>query len=205
MTNHRSRPLVAFTALAALAAAPVTAFAHAGGHAHSHGALESFAHAFAHPFTGADHLAAMLAVGMWSAIAVQPAWRAPAAFVALLVAGCVAGFAGLAVPGVEPMIAASVLILGLLVAVQKRLPWGAAAVLVGVFAFFHGAAHGTELAADTGGLAVAALIGMAAGSATLHLSGMALGHAVLQRHQWIARVTGAATALLGAFMLTRLA
>jgi hydrogenase/urease accessory protein HupE len=67
----------------------------------------------------ADHLAAMLAVGAWSALTVTPAWRAPAAFVALLVAGALAGFAGLWVPGVEPMIAASVLVLGLLVAVQK--------------------------------------------------------------------------------------
>ncbi|MPM97300.1 hypothetical protein SDC9_144473 [bioreactor metagenome] len=167
--------------------------------------MDSFALAFAHPFTGADHLAAMVAVGVWSAIAVRPAWRAPLAFVALLVAGCVAGFAGLSVPGVEPMIAASVLVLGLLVAMQKRMAWGAAATLVGVFAFFHGVANGAELAANTGRMALAALAGMALGSAVLHLAGMGLGHAVQTRHQWLARVGGAATALLGVFMLTRLA
>ncbi|QNP47351.1 HupE/UreJ family protein [Diaphorobacter aerolatus] len=192
------------SAAAAFAVIPSTVFAHVGDHGHSHNLIDSFTSAFAHPFTGADHLAAMVAVGMWSAIAVRPAWRAPVAFVALLIAGCVAGFAGLAVPGVEPMIAASVLVLGLLVAVQKRLPWGVAAGIAGVFAFFHGAAHGAELSADTAMMALAALIGMAAGSATLHLFGMGLGHALLQRHAWIARVGGAATALLGAVMLTRL-
>lgn len=196
--------LIAASTTAALAAAPLSAMAHVGEHVHSHSVLGSFAQAFAHPFTGADHLAAMVAVGMWSAIAVRPMWRAPLAFVALLVAGCVAGFEGLAVPGVEPMIAASVLVLGLLVAVQKRIPWGVAAMIAGVFAFFHGAAHGAELTADTALMTLAALTGMALGSATLHIAGIGLGHAVQQRHQWIARAGGAATALLGAFMLTRL-
>ena len=98
-----------------------------------------------------------------------------------------------------------VLVLGLLVAVQKRMPWSVAALLAGVFAFFHGAAHGAELASDTGLMAAAALAGMALGSATLHLTGMALGNAALQRHAWIARAGGVATAALGAFMLTRLA
>ncbi len=198
------KPLRRLTAFA-LVASPLSAFAHVGEHSHSHSALESFVQAFAHPFTGADHLAAMLAVGVWSALAVRPMWRAPMAFIALLVAGCIAGFAGLLIPGVEPMIAASVLVLGLLVATQKRMPWGIAAGLAGVFAFFHGAAHGAELSSDTGLLAAAALAGMALGSATLHLTGMAVGGMVLQRHQWIARAGGAATALLGAFMLTRLA
>lgn len=187
------------------AALPFAALAHMGGHPHAHGVADSFAHAFVHPFTGLDHLAAMLAVGAWSALAVRPAWRAPAAFVALLVLGALAGFSGMWVPGVEPMIAASVLMLGLLVAVHKRMPWSAAASLAGVFAFFHGAAHGYELAGDGGAAAFGALAGMAAGSAVLHVIGMLLGHAVTQRHQWIARSGGAATALLGAFMLTRLA
>lgn len=188
-----------------LATLPFAALAHVGGQPHTHGLADSFAQGFAHPFTGLDHLSAMLAVGAWSALAVRPAWRAPAAFVVLLVLGALAGFGGMWVPGVEPMIAASVLILGLLVAVHKRMPWGAAALLAGVFAFFHGAAHGYELAGDGGAAALGALAGMAAGSAVLHVAGMLLGHAVMQRHQWIARAGGAATALLGAFMLARLA
>ncbi|MOA49464.1 HupE / UreJ protein [compost metagenome] len=85
------------------------------------------------------------------------------------------------------------------------MPWGAAAALAGVFAFFHGAAHGHELAGDTGLSAVAALAGMALGSALLHLFGMLLGRVVLQRHRLLAGLGGAATAALGALMLTRLA
>ncbi|MDH1291140.1 HupE/UreJ family protein [Comamonas terrigena] len=194
------------TLTAAAAALPLSALAHVGadGGGH-HNFLDSLSHAFAHPFTGADHLAAMLAVGAWSALTVTPAWRAPAAFVALLVAGALAGFAGLWVPGVEPMIAASVLVLGLLVAVQKKMPWVLAAALAGVFAFFHGAAHGFELAGDTGWAAVGALTGIALGSGLLHVCGMVLGKAVMQRHQWAAKLGGGATAALGAFMLTRLA
>ena len=201
----QAKPLIA-SATAALAALPLAALAHpsadAGAHYH---ALDAAMHAFAHPFTGADHLAAMVAVGAWSALTVRPAWRAPAAFVALLVAGALAGFAGLQLPGVEPMIAASVLVLGLLLALQRKMPWGAAATLAGVFAFFHGAAHGLELAGDTGLAAVAALAGMALGSALLHLAGMLLGHGLLQRHRLLASLSGAATAALGAFMLIRLA
>ncbi|WP_417285494.1 HupE/UreJ family protein [Comamonas sp.] len=197
--------IILSTATAA-AALPLSAMAHVGadGGGHHH-FLDSFSHALAHPFTGADHLAAMLAVGAWSALTVTPAWRAPLAFVALLVAGALAGFAGLWVPGVEPMIAASVLVLGLLLAVQKKMAWGAAAGLAGMFAFFHGAAHGYELAADTGMAAMGALAGMALGSALLHVCGMVLGQALLQRHRWLASLGGAATAVLGVFMLTRLA
>lgn len=214
----------------AASAASLPALAHVGsdGGGH-HNFLDTLTHALAHPFTGADHLAAMIAVGAWSALAWKPAqgaarpnaarpgaarpgaarntsvWQIPTAFVALLVAGCLAGFAGLQVPAVEPMIAASVLVLGLLVMVQKKMARGAAAGLVGVFAFFHGAAHGYELFAEAGSTAVAALLGMSLGSAALHMAGMLLGHGLLQRHRWLAAASGAATAALGLLMLTRLA
>ena len=198
--------ILATLAASAAAALPLSALAHVGGDAGGHhNFLDTAAHALAHPFTGADHLAAMLAVGAWSALTVTPAWRAPAAFVAFLVAGAAAGFAGLSVPGVEPMIAASVLVLGLLVAVQKKMPWILAAALAGVFAFFHGAAHGFELAGDSGWATVGALAGIALGSGLLHITGMVLGKAVMQRHQWLAKLGGAATAALGAVMLMRLA
>lgn len=195
--------------VATAAALPLSALAHVGsdGGGH-HNFLDSLTHAFAHPFGGADHLAAMLAVGAWSSLAFKnagKAWTAPAAFVALLVAGCLAGFAGLQVPAVEPMIAASVLVLGLLVMVQKQMTVGAAAGLAGVFAFFHGAAHGYELFTDAAPAAIAAILGMAAGSALLHLTGMVVGHQVMQRHTALAKLAGGLTATLGAFMLTRLA
>ena len=182
---------------------PALALAHPG-----HGA-DDVVHASAgfldgliHPFTGLDHLAAMLAVGVWSALAVRPVWLAPAAFVALLTAGAAAGFAGVAVPAVEPMIAASLLVLGLLVAWRRHLPLALAAGLTGTFAFFHGAAHGTELA---GGSQWQALAGMVIATAVLHADGVALGHVVMARHRWLAVAGGAGTALLGAMLLARLA
>lgn len=195
--------------VAAVATLPLTVFAHPGADAGSHhGFLDSFTHAIAHPLGGADHLAAMLAVGAWSALAfskTRQAWVAPLAFVALLIVGCLAGFAGLQVPAVEPMIAASVLILGLLVMVQKKMALGAAAALVGVFAFFHGAAHGYELMEDNWVAAAGVIVGMAAGSALLHVTGMVVGHQVMQRYQVVAKLAGGVTAALGAFMLIRLA
>lgn len=155
-----------------------------------------------HPFTGIDHLAAMLAVGVWSALAVRPVWMAPLAFVALLGAGALGGLAGVAVPGVEPMIAASLLVTGLLIATRAQWPVWAAALVAGLFAFFHGAAHGMELS----GVGVAqALAGMLIGSAALHLAGIGLGRRVFGPHRWLSAMAGGAVALLGSALLLRMA
>ena len=155
-----------------------------------------------HPFTGIDHLAAMLAVGVWSALAVRPVWVAPLAFVALLGAGALGGLAGVAVPGVEPMIAASLLVTGLLIATRAQWPVWAAALVAGLFAFFHGAAHGMELS----GVGVAqALAGMLIGSAALHLAGIGLGRRVFGPHRWLSATAGGAVALLGSALLLRMA
>jgi len=188
-------------ATTALLLAPALAVAHPG-----HG-VEDLVHGEAgfidgliHPFTGLDHLAAMLAVGVWSALAVRPVWLAPAAFVALLIAGAAAGFTGVVVPAVEPMIAASLLVLGLLVAWQRKMPLALAAGLTGAFAFFHGAAHGMELAGSTQWMALG---GMVLATAALHAAGIAIGHVVMARHRWLAIVAGVSTALLGATLLVR--
>lgn len=189
--RSRSRSLF----LLPLAAFAGLAHAHGGGdHVHT-GLLAGFLH----PLTGVDHLAAMLAVGFWSALAVRPAWAAPAAFVGVLSLGALAGFAGVPVPAVEPMIAASLLVLGLLVAMRRGMPLAAAAGLAGAFAFFHGAAHGSELA---GG---AALAGMVLATAALHALGITLGRLVLARHPGLSRAAGAIVALSGVAMLARLA
>jgi urease accessory protein len=156
-----------------------------------------------HPFTGTDHVAAMVAVGVWSALAARRVWVAPLAFLAMLVVGSLAGLGGLAVPAVEPMIAVSLLALGLLLALQAPLPLRVAAALVGVFAFFHGAAHGSELA---GGLpAWPALAGMALGTAVLHAVGIGLGQWVFRGRRWLSAPAGGAVAVLGSALLWRLA
>jgi urease accessory protein len=178
---------------------PALVLAHTGvDGAHDHGALLS---GLMHPFTGLDHLAAMLALGVWSALAVRPAWLAPAAFVLMLAVGALAGFAGLAVPAVEPMIAASLLVIGLLIVRRRGLPLALATGLAGLFAFFHGAAHGHELAGHNQWLALA---GMLASTALLHVAGIGLGRAVFARHRWLSGTAGGAVALLGSALLLRL-
>jgi len=179
---------------------PALVLAHPGvDGAHAHGALLS---GLWHPFTGADHLAAMLALGVWSALSIRPVWLAPAAFVLMLAAGALAGFAGLAVPAVEPMIAASLLVIGLLIVRRQGLPLALAAGLAGLFAFFHGAAHGSELV----GLGQwRSLAGMLASTALLHGAGIALGRTVFAHRRWLSGAAGGAVALLGSALLLRLA
>ncbi|TWB43346.1 HupE/UreJ family protein [Nitrospirillum pindoramense] len=163
---HR-RLLIALSAAAAFA--PAVAMAHPGMPGHTHG----FTDGFAHPFGGLDHLAAMTAVGLWAGQqGGRAVWLWPLAFLALLVAGAIAGANGLALPGVEWGIVLSVAALGWLTAFGARLPLAAGAALIGAFALCHGAAHGAEMPADADGLAYG--LGFVTASATLHLAGVAL-------------------------------
>lgn len=168
-----------------LAALP--AFAHPG-----HGETIGFFAGLAHPFTGLDHLLAMLAVGLWSATTTRRIWLAPLSFASVLLIGALLAVNGLVVPAVEPMIAASVLVLGLLIMAQVRLPEPMSALLVGGFAFFHGAAHGVELGATV------ALAGMVIATALLHGAGIGAGLLLKARSLWWQRGIGAGIALTGA-------
>ena len=190
--------------LISAAAMPLATLAHTGADAGSH---HGFLTGFMHPLTGLDHLAAMLAVGLWSALVARRAWPdllwAPAGFAAMLLVGALAGLQGLEVPGVEPMIAASLLVMGLLVATRLRVPGPVAALLVGAFAAFHGLAHGYELAGEPS--AALTLAGMLSATVLLHGAGIGLGWALRHAPRWTPQVTGGAVALLGLSMLTRLA
>jgi urease accessory protein len=144
------------------------AFAHTGL-----GPANSFAFGVAHPLNGMDHILAMIAVGLWGVVAGGRAiWVWPAAFVATLLAGFAAATLGVQIPFVEPVIASSIVVLGLLVALTVKAPVWLGAVVVGLFAFFHGHAHGTE-ATTTGLIPYAA--GFALATAVLHVAGIALG------------------------------
>ena len=186
--------------LAALAL-PLLAQAHTGADlgAHPHA---TFVNGLLHPLTGLDHLAAMLAVGFWSALSARRVWLAPVAFASMLLAGALLGMAGFTLPGVEPMIAASLLILGLMVALRARLPGALAAIMVGVFAVFHGIAHGTELA--TGAQPWWPLAGMLTSTIALHLAGVGLGLSARTRSLWWPRLAGAAVTLLGGALMRQM-
>ncbi len=195
--------------LIAACALPIGAGAHPG---HETGDMalshaSAFVGGFLHPLTGLDHLAAMVAVGLWSALAARRAWPdllwAPLGFAAMLLAGALLGLQGVQLPAVEPMIAASLLVTGLLVLTRWRVPGMAAAALVGVFAVFHGLAHGYELAGDANALPVVA--GMLAATLLIHAAGVAAGWALRHANVWLPRLAGAGVAVFGLALLTRLA
>ena len=177
---------------------PGIALAHSGSDGGAHH-IAGFVDGFAHPFTGADHLAAMIAVGIWSAMTARRIWVAPVSFAGLLLIGALMGMAGIALPLVEPMIAASLLVLGLFVAARVRMPAGASALLVGAFSVFHGVAHGTERAAA--GHAAAALGGMVLATMLLHVTGLIAGRMLTRADAWWPRLLGGGVALLGAGFL----
>lgn len=184
--------LLTTTALS-LAASP--AFAHLNPAEHG-----SFAAGFSHPLSGLDHILAMVAVGLWAAmLGGRALFVVPAAFVGVMLLGFVAGLSGMPLPFVEPMILASVVVLGLLVALALRVPAAAGAIIVGFFAFFHGHAHGAEIGAAAFASYAA---GFAISTALLHgvgiLVGLGLGRLGARDKALVAmRIAGGATALAG--------
>jgi len=141
----------------------------------AHAAVEpfaSFATGFAHPVLGIDHILAMVAVGVWGVLAGGRAlWVWPAVFVSTMLAGFAASTVGLQLPGVPAAVAASIIVLGLMVALAVRAPLWLGAALVGLFALFHGHAHGTEAIA---GSLIAYGAGFALATAGLHAAGIGL-------------------------------
>jgi urease accessory protein len=146
------------------------------GHAAAHvtGVAGGFAGGFAHPLTGPDHFLAMLAVGLWGAqMGGRSVWMLPVAFPLIMTMGGIAGMAGLPMVGVETGVAVSVLVLGLSIAMVWQPPEPVPLILIGIFAVFHGYAHGVELpsAADPAAYAV----GFVLATGLIHILGIALG------------------------------
>jgi urease accessory protein len=154
-----------------------------------------------HPVSGLDHILAMIAVGLWGAQLGRPAlWILPVTFPMVMAFGGMAGLMGLALPGIEIGIAVSAIILGVLVGWEARPPLGVAVVVVGVFAIFHGHAHGAELPAGADALLYS--IGFVVATGCLHATGIGLGLI----HRWPAgklalRAAGVAVALAGVCFL----
>ena len=137
----------------------------------------SFAAGFSHPLFGTDHILAMVAVGLWASLLAAGAerralWFVPAAFVGTMLAGFLAAMAGTSLPFVEPVILASIVVIGLLAAVALNIPVPAAMAMVGFFAFFHGHAHGGEIGEAGAGTYAA---GFTLATALLHAAGVGLG------------------------------
>ena len=169
--------------------------------AHSGSVATGFAGGLVHPVLGADHVVAMVAVGLWGAFLGRPAiWLLPITFPLMMAAGGVLGILGVPIPAVEAGIAASAVVLGLMVALAARPPLWVAALLVGAFAIFHGHAHGRELPA--GADAIAFSFGFVIATGLLHLTGVAFGLLASSPAGRLAvRTAGGAIALAGLMFL----
>src|SRR5215471_14881185 len=158
--------------------------------AHTSVGTYSFASGWLHPFGGADHVIAMASVGIWGVIKGGRAiWIWPATFMAAMLAGFAAAILGSQISFVEPASATSIVVLGLLVALGVKAPLGVGTATVGLFAFFHGHAHGTEAGAVT---LLPYVTGFALATALLHATGIAVGFCVQSLAGKIAFVDGEA-------------
>ena len=167
--THKTFRLLATPALALVLLAPALAHAHTES-----GSIGGFISGFLHPLTGPDHIAAMVAVGIWGAYLGAPAmWLLPVIFPLVMAFGGALGVMGVPLPGVETAIALSGVMLGMMILLVVRPPLWVATLIVGFFAIFHGHAHGTELPQAAN--AVTYAVGFVIATGLLHLCGIAVG------------------------------
>jgi urease accessory protein len=165
------------------------------------GEAAGFLAGFRHPISGWDHVLAMVAVGLWGAQLGAPAiWVLPVAFPLVMAMGGMLALIGVSLPGIELGIAASAMLLGAAVMFEVRPPLVVAASLVGVFAVFHGHAHGTEL--QPGQSALLYSMGFVVATGSLHALGIGIG--TVHRWTWgrtLLRAAGAVVATGGVFFV----
>ncbi len=182
-----------FIAFLALIFAPAVSHAHTGL-----GTLSGFGDGFGHPLAGADHVLAMVAVGVWAfQSGGRGVWAIPASFAAMMFVGGLLGFAGVKLPFVEQGIFISILVFGALIAAAARFPLVLGMIVTGAFALFHGHSHGTEIPAAASGLYYS--FGFLLATTALHLAGVAVASALSLRrpNSVLVRFAGVAIALAG--------
>lgn len=186
----------------AAAALPAVASAHP-----AIGEAAGFSHGFAHPMSGLDHAFAMVMVGVFAfQLGGHATWLVPTTFVLVMALGGALGAASIAVPFVEIGIALSVVVLGAVVALNVKAPLAAALGVIGVFAIFHGHAHGAEMPENAAGAAYAA--GFMIATALLHIAGLALGYVIGRAGEgqgvFVARTAGGLATISGIGLLAGL-
>lgn len=188
------RPPFPLSAMAvSMALMPTVALAHTGA-----GGTVGFSHGFMHPLTGIDHVLAMMMVGVFAwQLGGRAIWLVPSTFVLVMAVGGALGVAGIGVPFVEVGIALSVIVLGASVAFRVKAPVAIAMAVVGLFAIFHGHAHGSEMPENAAGMAYG--LGFMIATASLHLGGLGLGFLIGRigdkRGPVFVRATGAVAAV----------
>jgi len=188
---------IGLTIAAALLLIPTAAFAHpAIGNAHG------FVQGLAHPLGGLDHILAMVAVGVFAwQLGGRALWAVPATFVLVMALGGILGITGIGIPGIEIGIAASVIVLGTIVALRVKASVAVAMAVVALFAIFHGHAHGTEMPLAAASVPYA--VGFMLATALLHLAGIALGFAIGRAGDSYGRFAGGLVALAGVAILAQ--
>ena len=195
-SNSDFRFYIFVSAIFMLTLCPSSAFAHV-----QQGEAAGFLTGLRHPISGLDHVLAMVAVGLWGAQLGSPAiWLLPVAFPLVMAMGGMLGLMGVPLPGIEYGIAASAILLGAVVMFEVRPPLALAAILVGLFAIFHGHAHGTEL--PPGQSALLYSMGFVMATGCLHATGIGIG--TVHRWPWgqtLLRFCGAVVAVGGVFFM----
>jgi len=141
------------------------------------GNASGFVHGFMHPLGGLDHQLAMILVGIFAyQLGGRALWLVPLSFIAMMAVGGFLGVTATPLPFVEIGIALSVVVLGAIVAFGVKAPLAVAMGVVGLFAIFHGHAHGTEMPMDVSGATYGA--GFMLATAVLHAVGIGIGMVV---------------------------
>jgi urease accessory protein len=195
---RRSFKLLSLAAAATIGFS-TAALAHVGDHSHM-----SFTEGLLHPFSGLDHVLAMVAVGLWaSQLGGRALWLLPLTFPAVMAVGAALGMSGVALPWVEIGIAGSAMVLGAVVALALRPSLAISIPLIGAFALLHGYSHGIELPASASALSYGA--GFIAATLVLHAVGIATGLIAGRLPvRFAARTAGGAIAVLGVVLLVTL-
>ncbi len=150
----------------------VSLLAHTGA-----GSVSGFSAGFGHPIGGADHILAMVAVGLWAAqMGGRAVWSVPLTFVTMMIIGAFLGLQGIHFPFIEEGIVLSVVVLGAMIGAGVKMPIMFSALLVGIFAIFHGTAHGAEMPLNVSHLEYA--LGFVVSTALLHISGIVAAMAI---------------------------
>ena len=149
---------------------PSVVYAHNGSNVPFGGFLSGLVH----PVLGYDHLLAMLSVGILSAqIGGRAIWTVPATFVSVMALGGALGLIDIGLTSTELGITASLVLLGLIIAAEHKLPILLAMAGVGFFAVFHGYAHGSEMPTTAEPALYEA--GFLTGTALIHIVGLVIG------------------------------
>ncbi|MBI5753396.1 MAG: HupE/UreJ family protein [Hydrogenophilales bacterium] len=186
------RPLLFIAAGALL---PPFAYAHVGA-----GETGGFVHGFAHPASGLDHVCAMLAIGLWAAqMGGRSVWAVPLTFVSVMALGGALSMLNISLPFVEQGIVLSVLLLGVLIAASIRFPLWLGSGMAGLFALWHGHAHGAEMPPFSSSMAYA--LGFMLATALLHVTGIVFGLGIQRlSNERLVHATGASIALCGVYL-----